>query len=548
MEANRDPLGSALALFQALIAESAGLAEEFAASRLQFFGPLGERAAKSEDERLRATRRHLEWFVLERPCEVLGGAPVEALRAEWMERADPVQRECYDALLGSRAGLFEVLEITPGEGFLLNDLGGGGRLAVPYSGAEIELAPGDLAVGRVFPLPGGSTHLSYAAGFYRDPALLAAVRSDMERSRAEVRGMVHVGQLDLEQMFHSAHGTLRPEDLALQELVTAGLSAAQAQALLTELDPRASREEFGALVSELLDSVAFDTDADLDVVRRTLLALHATTSDEPAPAAAARATESPQRSGPTEGAPDVATALAEFERRRAQGGDLDQLFDELEHDLGLEAVPGEDDPGEAPDFPGVVGAMVEEFLWETGRTDPATAERLAAPLRLFGTYGAPLGVFEDLSGRELLDFAARWCLEEGALDGAPAARELLAALEAFSAWCAAGHGLDLREGYETSLTDLGRSLPRMAALRSHAFREPAGAGERDLYVLRRDESGRASVRDRRGEPVELDLGTALEAGLEDGDLVRVVHLESGGLAIDGCFPPECAQLIPSASD
>src|SRR6185369_13207547 len=94
----------------------------------------------------------------------------------------------------------------------------------------------------------------------------------------------------------------------------------------------------------------------------------------------------------------VARAVAEFERKRKAGAPLEAAFQELERDLDLADPTSANDEEEAPvpDFPGVVGAMIEEFLWETrGDGDPGL-ERL----RSLGRHAADIGVFENLRGRD----------------------------------------------------------------------------------------------------------------------------------------------------
>src|SRR6185503_8109201 len=111
---------------------------------------------------------------------------------------------------------------------------------------------------------------------------------------------------------------------------------------------------------------------------------------------------------------DAARALAEFERKRKAGLPLDDVFDELERELALDedenenegdadaadvddGDPDDSDAGEravpkgdadevspAPDFPGVVSAMITEFLWETGRDSGALRAEDMAGLESFG--------------------------------------------------------------------------------------------------------------------------------------------------------------------
>ena len=71
-----DSLERGLGLYGELLAGDPELEREFAQSRSVF---AAARPGNSEEQRL-AARRHLEWFILERPSESLGGVPVEALQ------------------------------------------------------------------------------------------------------------------------------------------------------------------------------------------------------------------------------------------------------------------------------------------------------------------------------------------------------------------------------------------------------------------------------------------------------------------------------------
>src|SRR6185436_10346258 len=103
---------------------------------------------------------------------------------------------------------------------------------------------------------------------------------------------------------------------------------------------------------------------DLDAARVLLIdAWDEMHSVAPEPAqAATRVPESTARPA------DVATAIAEFDRKRREGTPLDQAIRDLEHDLDLEGSDSgeelDDSEEAAPDLPGVVAGVVEEFLWE----------------------------------------------------------------------------------------------------------------------------------------------------------------------------------------
>jgi hypothetical protein len=131
----------------------------------------------------------------------------------------------------------------------------------------------------------------------------------------------------------------------------------------------------------------------------------------------------------------VARAIEAFERGRADGGDLDALFDALERDLALADEPSAEDDAEAvPDFPGVVGAMVEEFRWEVEREHGGAASQSLAPLEHFARFAQQIGVFENMRAHDLLTFTCYRLPESDAIDNADDARALRTALQRFCRW------------------------------------------------------------------------------------------------------------------
>ena len=148
---------------------------------------------------------------------------------------------------------------------------------------------------------------------------------------------------------------------------------------------------------------------------------------------------------------------------------MQELLDALERDLELddsgylvrrasEAVD-DDELAPAPDFPGVVGAMVDEFLWEVEREEGSQRANRYACLRSFGRFGERIGVFEELSSDDLLRYATFWILEERALASPAEAERLIEALCAFCTWTEEAHEMTLARDFAPTLDSLARSLP-----------------------------------------------------------------------------------------
>lgn len=530
------------------------LEAEFRASADEFFGA---RARKDSGEAQLDERRHLEWFVLERESAHLGGLPIQVLaaRPEAAERGLGASEAA--TWVGSFCGVFEVSLVRPGEGLWVRDLAGSGEYPLEEPEAARVLEAGDLLAGRIFPVGDTLFSASPAAIFFRDARLLEALRADIERARERARGVLRISQHEVESIFHRAQ-LARTQDEALDELrallARGGMAAEEVELVLEELasspfDPEALTPGAGDVLGVILDQLAFETDVDLDQARRALLeAWQALAERGPGqgpslePASAAPATPAPGRSSAAPGAPRVpsnasrarvADALAEFDRARASGRSLDQSFELLERALELD-VEGEADEGSpAPDFPGAIAALVEEFLWELETREGVQAARDCALLRSLGRYAEPIGVSENLGARELAEFAARWLIDQDELTGADEARALVAALERFRRWSEESQALTLGPGSVELLQQLGRELPRIVEVNQRRTRR-ADTAEGELFVLQSIEGTSARVRGEDGE-VLVALDPMLAEWLRPGDRLRG-RVNKGRLALYACYP------------
>lgn len=531
MSTSDSTLESSLVLLEELALEDPELRLEFLGSRSSF--PESQAGQADEARQRAAQRRHLEWFLLERPSEKLGGVPAQMLAEEWLERADSLERDGLEALSGSMAGVFEVTGVSLERGVWLRDLFGFGEYPLLEPEAATELSAGDLVVGRVFPVGDGLYRLSPAASCFRNRSLVEALHGDVERLRASRRGTLRIAQDELERLFFlpgALPATPSRSEVLRQtrsELTEVGLETHEVDALIDELvQAAASGDEGGGAVTEVLNLLAFETEVDLERARRALADLWAVLrAEEPA---STPATASAEPLGTARAArnrrdmEDVRAALERFDEGRRSGRDLEALFSELEADLGLESSGGEDDDF-APDFPGVVGALVEEFIWDASRVDGPTAAEGLASLRSLSEYAAPIGVFEELGARELVDFCARWSLDQGRLRDARGARELLGALRAFCEWSEEQHAHALWKSFEGSWEALAEELPRHAELRRALGSSDEPAGE--LFELFALDGTRATLapfdRSHRDEgEARLDLEAELAGRLRRGDLLR----------------------------
>jgi hypothetical protein len=501
-------------------------------------------------------RRLFEWFLFERDAECIGGLPVDALLECWWEEADEDLRALRSAYTESITGIFEILE-GPVEGVLAaRDLAGLTRLELIQPRGPASLLPGDLIVGRLFPVEGDLYLASPACQLFRSAELLAALIRDLNELReSRSRAVMRLSQVELERMFwgHTrvagadspqGHlGSSGPKDPVgeLQEfLAQEGISEEVIQSWCRGLARSPQDAEtlvcgVDDLVGQILDQLAFQTEMDLGRARALLLAAWPVLS-------------APDAGDATEdevtGAVDISASLAEFDRDRAAGIDLETSFRELTRRLGLEDDDGDEDK-EAPDFPGVVGAMIEEFLWETEQTLGPELRAEHEVLRLFGTYSANVGVFENLGHRDVLSFACFWIPESRQLKSGVEAKNLAAAMLEFTSWAASTQGVELlEEDLPECLAALQESLPRAVVANSLVERDETGSGELFEY-LGVTQGALARIRDAQELEREVELDQPLLSQLTAGDLFRGYTGEDGAFVVACCYPPEAAKLRQS---
>jgi hypothetical protein len=513
--------------FLELLATETGLPAEFEASRAVFF--VDTAAARTAQ----AERRHLEWFLLERPSETLGAIPALHWQERWRASLPEPAAELVSGFLESLPGAFELTSLVPGEGLWVRDLFTQGEHPVAEARATATLAAGDLLVGRLFPAGGGVYLLSPAVTVFRNAELLAAVRRDLEGMRRARRGVLRIQQLELEHLFHGGAPVAAPRANAAEArahartaLTELGLERRAVDGVLARL-ARAAREGDGRAVTEVLNELAFETPVELSSARLILAELW--DAERGALAGENSATGH-----------DAHAALEAFDAGRREGKDLEQCFRDLERDLGLDEEPDADDEEEpsAPDFPGVVGAMVEEFLWETEREEGAARARACDGLRLLGGYAADVGVFEEFGPGHLLDFCARWLLDESGLASPDEAARVLAAVGAFCRWSEERHDVPLWTKFGPTLTALESSVPRHIRLRRAA---PQGSGKGAFEVLAL-ETEHVVLRARSGEERRVAVSAEQRALLAPGDLVRLTG--SGERTRVGAgYPAEIAAYV-----
>jgi len=504
--------------------------------------------------------RFREWFLLERHSPALMGTPIDRLIDPWRASEEGFQEIVEPMLQASFTGILEVREVLAGQGAWLRDISGFGEYALADPNSSNHLEPGDLLVGRLYPLP-GSVHLASGhAAWFRSPELRTALERDLGKARESRRSIIRIGAPQLEVMFFApkipagqgAAERTAPPDLseAVNEartyLAQAGLESDVVQSIFLAMReaPMAPDQILTSPsdpVGRALELLAFETDLDLSQARALLTRAWQALSIQallPKTARKAQAQESL----------DVREAVERFAQARAGGGDLDMLLANLERDLGLpgssDLVADEEDLP-APDFPGVVGAMVEEFLWDAERMGTPVARYALEP---FAQFAAKFGLFEELGQRDILSFATFWVLERGVLQDARQAEETLLALEAFCRWAEQEHSLNLHSALEAEWAGLRNNLPRVTEINSrwaspsaHALEDTADPGQ--LFALRDATIPEAcQVIDRAGQVHTAKLPVELCQQLRPGDHLRA-RIDLHGVPEILCiYPPEASAL------
>jgi hypothetical protein len=533
-----------------LILADRALAAEFADSAPDFFHGHFDAERLATDDLAR--RRHLEWFLTERVSPNFETLAVVHLAEKYPEQSGLAEPAAIESFLNSHAGVFEVTSVDPGHGLWMRDLASQGEYPIVEPDASSLLQRGDLIAGRIFPIQDSLHHVSRAAAFLRNKTLLDALRTDLDRARNGRRGLLRVSQAEIEGMFFGADLGGAPRDPVgdLRSLLqSGGVEPEQIEEWLEELASTPfERSELAIGADEqlapILDALAFETSVDLDAARRLMIhaweklwrtGLGQGASVQPSGSAAKSRVS-------TEGDPDIARVVADFEAKTRQGAPIEQLLSELEEKLALDLEPeGEDSP--APDFPGVVGAMIEEFLWETGLESGAARVAELDRVKSFGRFAKDIGVFENLSVRDLITYTCWWLPESGELENGSEARELLSALQQFCRWAEETHEVPLHTQFKSTITNLQSSLTRVIEANRRRTRS-ADKAEGELYeVLRVEAAGdRALVRDRAQNEVDVTLDPELGQWLRARDRLRARRHDDARLAVYCVYPPEAAAI------
>lgn len=533
---NDDAMAAASAVteFAARLAKDPHLAAEMQRARREFFAA-GQGGAVVPGAADAAELRFAEWFTLERESEVLGAVPVDV----------PPWSEDFPDLRDSTAGLWLVHHVAE-RGVEARDLQEGEPLdlAVPPQ----SLQAGDLIVGRLFTRGAGRWTPSTAAAIFRPGAEIAqAFLRDMQRLGLERR----LQQVELEHLLLRRPQSSAPAAAA----VAPGIPLEHLEADLDRLLVRTASEHAASAISQqlaiavrpgpvigpLLDELAFDSDVDLDRARELLLAIwNAHHGADGSGGSVVDAGESVP--GETLGERLVRT----LDEGLAQKRDVGELFAQLERMAGIEPDPEdeadaaddaeEDDVVTAPadDAEGDAGsgnlaALVEEFLWETGRSDDAAAAELRLFAALQDNAALPHRDLEEITATDVMRLLLHIYLGAPPSQRAARVRSTFEQVRRFYRWATDVQEMDVGsvlDGCRGSLLD---QLDRLQAA-GEALSTATGPRARP-GVLEVEDVGPSGfgVRDDDGSDHWL-------AGSPDA----LAHLQRGDLVLGSLVPPDAA--------
>lgn len=502
-----------------------------------------------------ARHRLLEWFLLERTSQALGVPPVAAWAPQSVEYGSG-----WGRLLDTLLGIFRRGPQVQEGPLTLEDMWSGRSILVDAWGEADWIHSDTLVVGRFLELSPGR-YLPFAGVFtVKTPGLIEAVSRDLDRIR-KADSRKRISQLECEYLFASLDPHSKPdsgsEENPHQRLQTLeaeirnllkGSGTWSLERLRTELQ--------STPVQDILNQLAFETQVDLEAMRRSLpdylqalLASQSPGSLPTTPSSSNVYHSTMEEDGTKHNAIDVEAALNRFDTGRAAGKPLNILFEKLEKELGLEAGASETPeyadqetsqevmgPDQLPSF----ALMLETFVWERSASQQPLEEREHQVIRSFVNFldqQHPKGLdVRQLSAELVTAFFLK-------SDSQTQLAQFRHGLAAFLAWLEHEQEAPLNAFADRLLGDLGQRLEQIVVLNAQLARESrvADAVAQTIAIdpvrVPAENNEQALVVDIPEEHLSL---------IRPGDRL-LGHWRNGQFALAGLLPSEALPESPPAN-
>ncbi|KAA3608029.1 MAG: hypothetical protein DWQ01_13195 [Planctomycetota bacterium] len=340
--------------------------------------------------------RFRQWFFIERPASRWGAPPLTFFAPQSIDRESP-----WHLLMDTFLGIFQRGETVQEGPLTLQDLWTGRTILVDGWGSADWIGENTLVIGRFLESSMGRFQAMAGVFALQAEGLPTAVQADIQRIHKE-NPRSRLSQLECERLFATHPAASIPESAQVHQFQNRSLELALAQVLAEVPEWDLTRlvqnlEEEG--LSDTLARLAFETDADLETLRRLLPEFQNQLQQFSTARPRIQSEEAaPEKSPTTEThspAASVEEALQRFDDGRSQGRSLDALFRDLEADLGLEegssytpelALEGNGSEKMGPDqLPGF-GVFLQTYQWEREQKNLPLEGRERRSLQALGSF------------------------------------------------------------------------------------------------------------------------------------------------------------------
>ncbi|MCA8943778.1 MAG: hypothetical protein KDB80_14540 [Planctomycetes bacterium] len=508
---------------------------EMERAKREFFGGPGPRG-QDQTSREACAIRFAEWFLCERPSDLLGDVPVAVAGEQFASGVD------CELIRESRVGVF-LVQTGGAERPTVRDVVD--NEAVELCAVPDALDVGDVLIGRLYASRDDSTSYVPSAAM----TIVAASPHIAIAYQRDVKGLDlnrRLTQAELEHlMFRRGIAESQGADIPPLERVEAELERvflasgkSDVYTATSVSDAMAHAEHPGAVIEPLLEEMAFDTDVDLDELRHLLLALAARTRGgtsredvgESTSIADVKVRRAPE-SRPF--VPRDDESLGQRLARRISEGlagheQVDALFADVEAMLGESLDEPED--GELLGFDdGDLEPLAREFLWET-ESDATDRDRIESFLAVQRNAPVPRMTVESLEPDDVSRYVLQVWLACGPDRRAADTRAAFELVDRFFTWNEEVQGIARRDVVDAVRIHLLDEIDRLqaASVELSSDDRPYAAGA--MFTVVEVAPDRVTLR-AEADGGEFDLGSPTRS-LQRDDIV-VGRYDAANGAFDG---------------